>query len=157
MPSASIHVDTSSLRSLLTLMEDIDKKVKTKGLRSALRAGRKLFLEEAKSRVPTKYKLLKKSLSGREKVKGAKGFAYAVLGPKRRAGEIIDGKERLPTKYAHLVEYGTAPHDNGRKDGRTHPGSRPQPFLRPAWDASRDRILAEMKKILMATIEEGRA
>ncbi len=45
-------------------------------------------------------------------------------------------------KYAHLVEFGTAPHkQGGRFKGTMHPGTRPQPFFYPSWRALKKRFL----------------
>lgn len=47
---------------------------------------------------------------------------------------------RKPVKYAHLLEFGTAPHfQPGR--GVTHPGSRATPFLEPAFHATKDQVV----------------
>lgn len=47
---------------------------------------------------------------------------------------------RRPVKYAHLIEFGTAPHyQPGR--GVTHPGSAPHPFLTPAYFSTRDQVV----------------
>jgi HK97 gp10 family phage protein len=171
MPRAEIKMDTSSLNHLIKAMEELDRKVRNNALRKALKEGRSIYLKAARTLVPTKYKVLKKSLGFREKFKFAKGFAYSVIGPKRRAGKTIKGLERIPTKYAHLVEFGAAPHTIGRGDitsdillaakrkykstGLPHPGSRPKPFLRPAWDQNKSKILSEMEKILKSAIEGG--
>jgi HK97 gp10 family phage protein len=173
MPRAEIKMDTSSLNHLIKAMEELDRKVRNNALRKALKEGRSIYLKAARTLVPTKYKVLKKSLGFREKFKFAKGFAYSVIGPKRRAGKTIKGLERIPTKYAHLVEFGTTPHsvNSGSKKGKgllgiakkifnlftglPHPGSRPKPFLRPAWDQNKSKILSEMEKILKSAIEGG--
>lgn len=69
-----------------------------------------------------------------------------------RAVVIINPKKgkRNARWYAHFVEYGTEPHAVGKGSisrvfkrskrsiiqlGRTHPGARPRPFMRPAFDA----------------------
>lgn len=45
-------------------------------------------------------------------------------------------------KYAHLVEFGTAPHkQGGRFKGTEHPGTRPQPFFFPSYRALKKRFL----------------
>lgn len=45
-------------------------------------------------------------------------------------------------KYAHLVEFGTAPHkQGGRFKGTEHPGTRPQPFFYPSYRALKKRFL----------------
>jgi hypothetical protein len=47
---------------------------------------------------------------------------------------------RRPIKYAHLVEFGTAPHyQPGR--GVMHPGTPPRPFLAPAFFSTRDDVV----------------
>jgi len=167
MPRASIKFDVSSLRSVLDQLKSIDKKVRTKTLRTALNAGSKIILDSAKSKVPTLYKILKKSLGRKTKVFQAKGFGYAIVGPRRKMGVMIDGVERTPTKYAHLVEYGTAKHpttkgivtsavllkkiksiQNFALVGKPHPGARPRPFLRPAWDENKAQVLKVMEDIL---------
>ncbi len=48
-------------------------------------------------------------------------------------------KNRNPVRYAHLVEWGTAPHwQPNRFGGIMHPGARPFPFMRPALEQHRD-------------------
>ena len=43
-------------------------------------------------------------------------------------------------KIAHLVEFGTAPHDQPRR-GIRHPGARPNPFFRRAFEAKKQTVL----------------
>lgn len=53
-----------------------------------------------------------------------------LVGP--RAGKF---KKMRPMSYAHFVEFGTAPHwQPNRFGGIMHPGARPKPFLRPAYE-----------------------
>lgn len=48
--------------------------------------------------------------------------------------------DRRPVRYAHLIEFGTAPHyQPGR--GVVHPGTRPMPFLEPAYFTTRDIVV----------------
>jgi HK97 gp10 family phage protein len=62
----------------------------------------------------------------------------SVVGQKRgRRGSM----NRLPPRYAHLVEFGTAPHwQPNRFGGIMHPGARAKPFMRPAYEANLDAI-----------------
>lgn len=49
-----------------------------------------------------------------------------------RKGKI---KGRIPSSYSHLVEFGTAPHwQPNRFGGIMHPGARPKPYMRPAYE-----------------------
>jgi HK97 gp10 family phage protein len=50
-------------------------------------------------------------------------------------------------RYAHLVEFGTAPHINGGKfKGTQHPGTPAQPFFYPAYRALRKRVKSRISR-----------
>ena len=50
-------------------------------------------------------------------------------------------------RYAHLVEFGTAPHINGGKfAGSQHPGATPKPFFYPAYRALRKRVKSRITR-----------
>ena len=58
-------------------------------------------------------------------------------------------------RYAHLVEFGTAPHVNGGKfAGSEHPGAKAQPFFYPAYRAYKKRIKG---RITRATTRAARS
>jgi HK97 gp10 family phage protein len=174
MPRAAINIDASALKGLLNLMEHINDKVKRSGLKKALHEAGALIVTDAKSSVRRKYSILHDSIGSKEKVVLRKGaqFGYSVIGAERRAGRIIGGVERIPTKYSHFVEYGTAAHPTGKNDltneillkrkgakakaqGAIHPGSAPFPFLRRAWDSNKTKAIDVMAKVLHDTINEG--
>lgn len=49
---------------------------------------------------------------------------------------------RNPVRYAHLVEFGTAPHwQPNRFGGSMHPGARPFPYMRPAFEANKNGMV----------------
>lgn len=52
---------------------------------------------------------------------------------------------------AHLVEFGTAPHWQPKR-GRQHPGARPKPFLRPAFEEMRSDVPARFGEALVGMI-----
>ena len=58
---------------------------------------------------------------------------------------------RRHTNVAHLVEFGTRPHLQPRR-GIYHPGARPKPFLRPAYEHQKIHVMeilaAEIRKLL---------
>ncbi len=59
-------------------------------------------------------------------------------------------------RHAHLVEFGTAPHIVGGKfAGARHPGTAPQPFMRPAWDADQQQMLERLKAKLWDEIQKS--
>ncbi len=93
-------------------------------------------------------------------VKTYKGgvITVGIVGARGGFGITFHGKPRDPVYYAHLVEGGTKPHALGKgssrrkskQHGNMHPGTKPRPFLRPAWDATesevQDVITAEMQR-----------
>ena len=99
--------------------------------RPAIREAGAAVVRAAKANVPQESGQLKRSLGLRAKSKRNRNSI--VVGHKRRAGRWVtrtraDNGEQyvewaVPTKYAHLVEFGTA-------------HSVAQPYLRPAWDST---------------------
>ena len=70
------------------------------------------------------------SRTARRAAKGTMPAVTMFVGPSERAFN------------AHFVEFGTSPHVNaGNRAGTRHPGTAPQPFARPAWDATHDKAL----------------
>jgi len=53
---------------------------------------------------------------------------------------------------AHLVEFGTAPHYQPRR-GIHHPGARPKPFFRSAYEQNRDGVLTTFSAGAWALIQ----
>jgi HK97 gp10 family phage protein len=116
-------------------------------------------------------------------VVGVIGPSMAVV-KDRKTGQMVQtrlGKwlaqnnlANRPEYYAHLVEFGTRPHSvaSGDRLGRTvggklkdkpgkqttgaamNPGAKAKPFLRPAWDTSRDAVRQMMAdEIALALVE----
>src|SRR5690606_2513631 len=61
-----------------------------------------------------------------------------------------------PLPHAVMMEFGTARAiTEGRCAGTQRPGTAPQPFMRPAWDQGRMRVLEDLKKELWAEIDKA--
>lgn len=87
---------------------------------------------------------------------------YALVGPARGAKfNIVDAvtgrRIRVPVKYAHLVEFGTAPH---RQTQGEHPGASAKPFMRPAFDSAKGtvekRVEVDLRKALGEAVNDAR-
>ena len=110
---------------------------------------------------------LKKSIvSETTNVRGADGKNAQV------AGRVFVSKSkkdrgRNPRRYAHLVEFGVAPHAVGKgsklkKRGRTkanqrgimHPGHAPRPFMRPAWDTKQGEAAKKIETVVRAELDK---
>lgn len=58
-------------------------------------------------------------------------------------------------RYAHLVEFGTAPHLNGgRFAGSRHPGTAAEPFFFPAYRANKRRVKARISRATTKAVRE---
>lgn len=120
----------------------------------AVTAGARVVQKAAKAAAPKRKGsgALKQSL-GVKAAKGKRGrsLAFAVIGPRKKiVKQIVPPRGKKPRRvvpafYAHLVELGTRPHAIGT--GR-HPGTKPRPFLRPAYAANRNAIAAVMSRIM---------
>jgi HK97 gp10 family phage protein len=87
--------------------------------------------------------LLAKSIGKIQRTYKRAGVVMTIIGARKGFRQVINGKPRDPSLYAHLVEYGTAPHGS-------HPGAAPKPFLRPAFDANK----AQAQRIFVRTVRE---
>lgn len=58
-------------------------------------------------------------------------------------------------RYAHLIEFGTAPHLNGGMfAGSRHPGTSAQPFFFPAYRANRRRVKARISRATTKAVKQ---
>ncbi|ATQ75087.1 hypothetical protein CR152_11555 [Massilia violaceinigra] len=140
-------------RELSALLSTLPAKLEKNVMRSALRAGAVVIREEAKANVPVDQGLLKKS------IRVSTGAKRGVLTATVKAGGRM-------APHAHLVEYGTRPHKIEPTNAEAlsisgtpfrsveHPGARPQPFMRPALDATApqaiEAVAAQVRKRLTA-------
>lgn len=128
-------------RELDALLQSLPVKVERNILRSALRAGAAVFRTEARQNVPVDEGDLRASI--RVTTRTRRGTVYAA---------VKAGGSRAP--HWHWIEFGTAAHKIRPKRqealafGRTvarevdHPGGRPQPYMRPAFDSGQRAALA---------------
>lgn len=162
---ATVAVDTKGLGAVAKITQQ-----KTITLK-AVRAGAKIVAKAAKARAPRRKRsgALKLSI-GTKAAKGKRGrtTAYAVIGARKKVSKVVPvgrgGRmvKAVPAYYAHLVEGGTRPHRlkrgarlarrtqaaRGQGAGGQHPGAKAKPFLGPAFDATKDRAMAEAQRVL---------
>jgi HK97 gp10 family phage protein len=121
------------LKELQALLNTLPAKMEANVMRSALRAGAKVVLEEAKQNVAVDQGILRDGLKISTGIK--KGTVKAAIKAKGKHGHV-----------AHWIEYGTKPHKITAEDGALffgntltnsvdHPGITPRPFMRPALDS----------------------
>lgn len=132
-------------RALDDLLQTLPVKTETNIMRSALRAGARVYLDQVKQNIPVQ-----------------QGFLRASARITTRKGK--DGKISASVKvgnqlafYANMVEFGTRPHVIKARPGGAlnvngsevksvdHPGTAPHPFMRPAADAKFSQAVAAVQ------------
>lgn len=157
-----MHIEGGA--ELFKALGELPVKIERRVLRGALRAGAKVIEEEAKRRVPVKTGALRDSIRVSTSARGGQVTATIKAGGKK-GGQVY---------YAHLVEYGSAPHvilpGGGTKAGKVlasaarilgekvdHPGSAPHQFMRPALDTQAQAALDAMADYARTRIEKEAA
>lgn len=165
---ADVRVD--GLAALEKALNELPEKIERNIVRSALRAGLKGIRAEAQARVPVRSGELRNSI--RVTARNIKGKPVAA---------VVAGNKKA--WYGHFIEFGTGSFYQGvggnsvggpyvikAKNKKslflqggghpiksvTHPGSRAQPFMRPAFDAGyRAAIDAFALKVRQRLTKEG--
>lgn len=99
---------------------------------------------------------LAESLVIRKKPRSSRINPTFQVGPDASFSKNTPFGVRRPINYAHLDEFGTAPHfQPGR--GVTHPGAPPRPSLTPAYFATRDQVVDRFGKKIGPEMEKRAA
>lgn len=131
--SASLKV--IGFREMDALLQAIPRQLAGQGVSSGMRRALQPVAAAARSYAPG-------SLSERIKI-----------APTIKAGQMAQSLEKpgkgrrvmyvgATAPHAHLVEFGTGP--RYQKNGKYVGIMTPDPFLRPAWDANKDEVLANL-------------
>ncbi|NLB90537.1 MAG: hypothetical protein GX786_04890 [Clostridiales bacterium] len=119
---------------LLEDLENMASKATDQGLDKALKAGGQVIEQAIQSRTPVKRGILKSSI----RVSQAKGKGES------RHVTIGSHKNTKGARHAHLVEFG---------HGGPHPAP-PHPFVRPAFDASKEEAFEAMKNTIKNELKD---
>jgi len=123
------------------MLKSLPAKIERNIMRAALRAGAAEFRTAAKANVPVESGALRRSIKVSTGTKNGRVTARLKVGGKL-------------APHAHLVEYGTKPHTITAPQGGgltvggnvvssvDHPGARPHPFMRPAFDTKPPAAIA---------------
>ena len=152
MAERNIHF--KGMSDLSKFLDTLAPKLQANVLRAALSQGAKIVRDAAVTNCPV-------GPPGRENARIYGGYAGALRDSIRygsqvrmrkgkvvayiRAGGHARGKV-ADTYYAKFVEYGTMPHGN-------HPGTSPNPYMRPALDAESEHALAVIANFIKHRLE----
>jgi HK97 gp10 family phage protein len=132
--AGNVVTSIRGIKEMETLLQALGVQVARRVGTSALRAGAKPIVEDAKRRVPVDSGALRDSIT----ISTGDRHLKAGVGDDQVA--IFIGFEKPTSARAHLTEFGT----------RHAPA---QPFMRPAMDANHQAALDEMAKVLKRGIE----
>ncbi len=165
MPSAkiSMRIESKAIGGLIAKLAALDKKVARKALRAGISAATKVVMWDAKALVPVRSGQLRKSIGRKIWTKKGGAVIAGIVGPRRGFRVVYLGKYIDPVKYAHLVEFGRREVVAGKAKGKAtgkkvlssgRPpmlgaqvyGVRvksvpPHPFMRPAWERNKTRVV----------------
>lgn len=154
------------LDDILGALRNLEKRIVRGGVDKALRAASKPVIEAMRAEVPVETGSLKKSLGLKLRTYKAAGRRVSIIGARSRPYQTKLGK-RNPAYYAHLVEFGVAPHDLreqrkvlGLKGVRTrvgkkprmHPGHAGTGAMRRGFERAGPAAKAELIRVLRETV-----
>jgi HK97 gp10 family phage protein len=156
MAAATVKATIQGMEELSKLLKLLPGRVQKKVLRKAIVAASSPIVKQARANAPVRFGFLKRSV-GRKVKTYRTGNVVAVIGAKRGSGN----SRHEPANYSHLVERGTRPHqiskgaviDKVLTAGKPHPGAKPKPFLKPAFDANVQSSTKIAGNVLAAGIE----
>lgn len=158
---AKVTAHISGLKELEAALGNLTAAVGKTTTRAALRKAAGPMVAKAKELAPKgKTGRLKASIKIGTKLNGRQQkIKRALTAEERAAVELFIGPSYAKGdkgRHGHLVEFGTAPHQQGGKfKGSLHPGTAPQPFMRPAWDTEKGPMIERIKPLLYKAIEQA--
>ena len=175
----------TSLYDFRANLSGLKNSVRNRYIRQAAQAGGRVVAREMRRRARDKSRTdsgaLGRSIRAVTRTNRRTGVTTVYVGPSRKyelVGPVRDRRvkrkrgapvkmrtvNRRPARYAHLVEFGAGPHDivvrtkTGQLFIMRHPGHKPEPFARPAYEASRQEAVRafNMKMEQLLTLPQSR-
>jgi HK97 gp10 family phage protein len=144
--SASMKI--SGFKELDALLQSMPGRLVGPGVDAGLRKALQPVAAAARSMAPG-------SLGGRIKIAPkikASQMAKSLVKPGKGRRVMYVG---LTAPHAHLDEFGTAPRYQKTKGNKYVGIMPPKPFLRPAWDAHKDKVLATLAEAVREEITKA--
>ncbi|MCW5697372.1 MAG: hypothetical protein KIS96_11660 [Bauldia sp.] len=139
-PRIVVHGD----RALMSTLAELGRTFGGAALDASMRKGLTIVRNQAKTNLVANRSVHRPVLI--KSFRTAKDAGRHRHQPRFRLGFVSGGRS-----IAHLVEFGTRPHYQPRR-GVMHPGARPKPFVRPAFDTQGPRAMDMILKDLRTQI-----
>jgi HK97 gp10 family phage protein len=145
------------MAELKAALATLPVKIENNILRQALRKGVKVIEAEAKAQCPARSGELRATIRSDVKKDKDRGrlVGYVKAGPKSLKKGEKRTRENNKGWYGRLVEFGTAAHKIAARPPNKrlaigvrevmHPGAKPRPFMRPAFDTKQGAAVEAMK------------
>jgi HK97 gp10 family phage protein len=146
-------VELKGFDDINRILDALPKALGPKVVRKCLRDGVKPLIAAARANTPQDTGNLKKSIgviNGKKKQAGA-----IIVGPRRGKGKTSDGW------HAHFFEYGVTPRivkkptKGHYKKGTVLGPIEAKPFMRPAWDTTKDIVRMEIARSLREVLDSN--
>ena len=165
--TTAIHISVAGVDNVRNALKDVRRSVSARILKSAMAYAIRPLVASTAAAAPSQFGTLKRSIISKVKKYTRGGMDRAVVvglvGPASKSKETVSKPNVFsfknndvvsrPSAYAHLVEYGTKPHNIpfpgfGRKAKKSratlntgkhtfrHPGAKAQPFIHPTAKAN---------------------
>lgn len=149
-----ISIEITGQTDVAKALGEISKQAKNRIGQRALITALTPILDDAKRRAPKDTGNLAASIGFRHR-KFRNGNQTAVIGP--RKGFRDPATKRLAHKYAHLVEFGhviaAGKSANRRRKGGAAGFVPGKPFMRPAFEAGKERAVRDISRVMGEEIE----
>lgn len=151
------NVEIKGGAELAAALREFPVKFEVQVMGAALREGAKEIETRAKQHVPVRTGKLRDSIKIRRRTAKARGFInlQVVAGDRKKGGAF----------YAHMVEFGTQPHEIRPKNAKSlfvsgllrqvvqHPGAKPSAFMRRSFDEGNQPALVRVTDRVAKGIE----
>jgi HK97 gp10 family phage protein len=148
----SVQIAVEGMDEIKAKLKKLSAEVRTKALRMALRRGAAPVLRAARDKAPRRVS------TGKQRTKGTPlHAAMEIKGARKRDGHdelsLKVGPNARKAPHAYLVEFGTGVRT--QKSGKNAGTMPAQPFMRPAFDGTKDESLRVMRDSLSRDIERA--
>jgi len=134
-----MKIKIEGAKELIKQLQQLAPSAARRVMRKAMTRGVNPVVKAAKEMVPTRTRLLKKSIGHKVRTYPRKGIIYIAVGPRTGfSREIeINGYKKFvnPVRYGHLVEGGTS-------------HSMAKPFLKPALEGKAAAVVAIVSRVI---------
>lgn len=149
-----VKVKVEGLRELDKALSELPKATGRNVLRRAGRKALEPIVEDARGMAPSDTGRLREEMTVSTRLSKRQAALHRKMVKDSKASiEMFAGAGY--SRVAHLLEFGTA--QRFHKSGKSTGAVSPRPFMRPAWDAGKEKVLETFKTELWTEISKAAA